>query len=89
VRHRALEQSLLQYNAMQLGVFELLAARRAEVEAARGYIDALRDYWIARATLARVLAGRALDGGTTAGAPATMGGPMNPMTARDEPAGTP
>ncbi len=57
-RTRAFEQTLLQYNAMQVDVFRLLAARREQIDAAREYIDALRDHWQARATLEQVLAGR-------------------------------
>lgn len=38
-------------NFMLTGVFELLAARRAEFDAYQGYLEALRDYWIARADL--------------------------------------
>ncbi len=40
-----------QYDAMLLGVFQLLLARREEINAYRDYIEALRDYWIARAEL--------------------------------------
>lgn len=57
-RTRAFEETLLQYNAMQLDVFRLLQARRDQIDAARDYIDVLRDYWQARATLDQVLAGR-------------------------------
>jgi cobalt-zinc-cadmium efflux system outer membrane protein len=58
LREKVVEQSQLQYNAMQLGLFELLAAKEAQVEAYRSYIEATRDYWIARAELERVMGGR-------------------------------
>jgi cobalt-zinc-cadmium efflux system outer membrane protein len=51
-------QSQLQYNAMQLGVFDLLAARREQIEAGRRYVEALRDYWNAKARLNQLLSGR-------------------------------
>jgi hypothetical protein len=41
----------LQYNAMQIGVFDLLRAKQEEVNAGREYVEALRDYWVARADL--------------------------------------
>lgn len=53
-----MEQTLLQYNAMQLGVFELLAARRAELEIELAYVDAQRAYWEASARLDALLAGK-------------------------------
>ena len=42
-------------NFMLSGVFELIGARRAEFEADLGYLEALRDYWIARADLERAV----------------------------------
>ncbi|QBB70733.1 hypothetical protein ELE36_10365 [Pseudolysobacter antarcticus] len=38
-------------NFMLVGVFELFAAKRAEFDAYQGYLEALRDYWVARADL--------------------------------------
>ena len=67
LRQRIVEQSLLQYNAMQIGVFQLLQSRRDQINAGREYIEALRDYWIARATLSRLLAGGSPEGGSEAG----------------------
>ena len=58
LREKVVEQSQLQYNGMQLGLFELLAAKQAQVEAYRSYIEAVRDYWIVRAELERVMGGR-------------------------------
>ena len=42
-------------NYMLVGVFELFAAKRAEFDAYEGYLDALRDYWVARADLERTV----------------------------------
>jgi cobalt-zinc-cadmium efflux system outer membrane protein len=58
LREKVVEQSQLQYNAMQIGLFPLLTARREQVEAYRGYIEAVRDYWMARADLERLVGGR-------------------------------
>lgn len=41
------------FNAMQLGMFELLQARRDRVDAGRDYLAATADYWHARAELER------------------------------------
>jgi cobalt-zinc-cadmium efflux system outer membrane protein len=68
LRQQIVDQSQLQYNAMQLGVFQLLQARREQIHAGRGYVDALRDYWIARANLSRLLAGGSVDEPLRAGA---------------------
>jgi cobalt-zinc-cadmium efflux system outer membrane protein len=38
---------------MFLSLYQLIAVKQNEVEARRGYIEALRDYWSARAELAR------------------------------------
>jgi outer membrane protein, heavy metal efflux system len=70
LRQALLEQAQLQYNAMQIGVFELLRARQQQVNAASDYIDSLRQYWIARANVQAVAAGQRIgspDGGDTAG----------------------
>jgi cobalt-zinc-cadmium efflux system outer membrane protein len=45
------------YNAMQTGVFGLLDAKRAQLDAGRDYVTALRDYWVARTRYERILAG--------------------------------
>lgn len=41
------------FNAMQIGMFELLQARRDRVEAGRDYVEAVTEYWQARADLER------------------------------------
>jgi cobalt-zinc-cadmium efflux system outer membrane protein len=42
---------------MLIGVFQLLQAKRAEVEAGQRYIEALTDYWIGRTELERSVGG--------------------------------
>ncbi len=57
-RKKVLELTVTNYNAMLKGPYDLLLARQNELAAERGYIDALRDYWIARADLERAVGGR-------------------------------
>ena len=51
------EETQLEYNAMQESPFQLLMAKREEIAAGVAYVEELRDYWIAKAELARILAG--------------------------------
>jgi outer membrane protein, heavy metal efflux system len=75
--NQVVEQALLQYNAMQLGVFQLLDAQRAQISAGRQYVEALRSYWLARTELQLLLAGHMADlqpaAGAKAGTPVTGG----------------
>ena len=57
LRHRVVEESQLQYNAMQISLFDLLRAKQDEVNAARQSVEAKRDYWIARAELEKAVGG--------------------------------
>lgn len=52
------EETLLQLNAMQVGVFELLDAKQREVEARVKMVDTYRGYWEARIELERLIQGR-------------------------------
>ncbi len=58
LRRRISAENLLRYNGMLLSVFELLADSREQVAAANGYIEALRDFWLAQAHLQQALGGR-------------------------------
>jgi cobalt-zinc-cadmium efflux system outer membrane protein len=58
LRARITAETLLEYNAMQIGPIQLLEARRAETEAQRQGVESLRDYWVARAEMEQVLNGR-------------------------------
>jgi cobalt-zinc-cadmium efflux system outer membrane protein len=58
LRERVVAETQLQYNAMNAGVFQLIAAKRDQVEAGRAYVEALRDYWLARVEHEQLLAGR-------------------------------
>jgi outer membrane protein TolC len=58
IRKRISEENLLRYNGMLIGVFELLADARSQIASVNGYIDALRDFWLAQADLEMSLIGR-------------------------------
>ncbi|MGC4032966.1 MAG: TolC family protein [Tepidisphaeraceae bacterium] len=58
LRQQIVEQSQQQYNAMQIGTFELLAAKRSQIEAGDAYLRLLSDYWSAKTDLDQLLAGR-------------------------------
>jgi cobalt-zinc-cadmium efflux system outer membrane protein len=65
LRRKILGETQREYNAMQVGVYQLLAAKRGEIEAGRGYIESLRDYWRGRVALERALGtGLPLEDGT-------------------------
>jgi cobalt-zinc-cadmium efflux system outer membrane protein len=65
-------------NFMLVGVFELLRARQGEYDAYQAYLEAVRDYWIARAELRGVVGGRLPDDGDGAEAADIDLGPMLP-----------
>jgi outer membrane protein, heavy metal efflux system len=65
LRRTVLAQAELEYNAMQIGLYELLASKKAEIDASRGYIETVRDYWVARAELERALGGHIPDASAT------------------------
>jgi len=58
LRRRIVEKTQEEYNFMLTGAFDLLDAKRDELRAMLDFIDALRDYWIARAELERVIGDR-------------------------------
>jgi outer membrane protein, heavy metal efflux system len=68
---RLTRETLLQFNAMQAGIFQLLLARREELDVELGYVETLREYWTANARVQALLKG-ALPGPDTAGAPTLM-----------------
>jgi outer membrane protein TolC len=57
LRKRISEEVLLRYNGMLMSVFELLADSREQVVAVNGYIESLRDFWIAESDLQMALIG--------------------------------
>jgi outer membrane protein TolC len=55
---RISDENLLRYNGMLIGVFDLLADARAQIGTVASSIEALRDFWVARADLDMALIGR-------------------------------
>lgn len=56
-RERVVHETLLVYNAMQVGAFDVLLARRQEVDALRELLDTRRAVGLARLDLEELLAG--------------------------------
>ncbi|HEX7227034.1 MAG TPA: TolC family protein [Candidatus Binatia bacterium] len=61
LQERIVNEAQLQYNAMQLGPFQLLRAREQQIQTAVAYIESLREYWLARADVEQILSGRLPD----------------------------
>ena len=57
LRERTVSLSQQQYNAMFIGLPQLLMAKQAEAGAWREYLECVRDYWVARAELERATGG--------------------------------
>ena len=57
LRKRISDENVLRYNGMLISVFELLVDARQQVTSVNAYIEALRDFWIADATLQIALTG--------------------------------
>ena len=58
LKKRISEENQLRYNGMLISVFELLADARSQITSVNGYIEALRDFWIAQADLDMALIGK-------------------------------
>jgi cobalt-zinc-cadmium efflux system outer membrane protein len=57
-RETVVERSQQEQNFMLIGVFELIQAKTQEYEAYQGYLESIRDYWLARLDLMRVVGAR-------------------------------
>lgn len=57
LRQRILEQTVLQYNAMNASPFDLLLARQQQIAASRQYLESLRDAWVGWTELQALRAG--------------------------------
>src|SRR5688572_27068613 len=58
LRKRISDENVLRYNGMLISVFELLSDARTQIAAVNAYIEALRDFWVAEATLELALTGK-------------------------------
>jgi len=75
LRERIVNESQLQYNAMQIGVFDLLRSQEQQIQAAVAYIEAQLAYWLARTDLDHLLSGGLPDsGGAESGVQASSNG---------------
>lgn len=54
-RERIVQEAQRHYNGMFLGVFQLVQAKQAEMNAYREYLEAVRDFWLATMQLERAL----------------------------------
>ncbi len=84
LRSQIVDKTFLQYNAMQVGVFQLLTAQREQVAAAREYIATLRDYWLAKSNMQQLASGGMAQmnglGASMESMPGSMGGGMEPSS---------
>ena len=69
-----MQETQLHFNAMQLGVFQLLAAKKEELQVRQAYVEALRNYWVARAEAEQLMNGRMVRASAVAGGAAPQGG---------------
>ena len=76
IRKRIADENLLRYNGMLIGVFDLLADARAQITSVNGYIDALRDFWLAKADLDMAMIGKPNMSAAAGGAVAQTDSPM-------------
>ena len=53
-----MNQAQLEYNGMFIGVFDLLDAKRQEIETAQMYVMNLMDFWLAQTDMEQILMGR-------------------------------
>lgn len=57
LRESIVQETQLFFNGMFTGLYQLLEAKKSEAEAKQGYLEAVRDYWMARADLERAAGG--------------------------------
>ena len=57
-REKIVARSQQEQNFMLIGVFELIQAKTQEYDAYQGYLEAIRDYWVARLDLMRAIGAR-------------------------------
>ena len=72
LKKRISEENQLRYNGMLIGVFELLADARSQIGSVTGYIEALRDFWLAQADLDLALIGNPVGKPSLTATPAAM-----------------
>lgn len=73
-RQRVMEQTVLQYNAMSVGLFQVLQARREQLDTELARVETRREFWTAAAALDALLAGWRVGTEGMIAVPAAMGG---------------
>jgi outer membrane protein, heavy metal efflux system len=84
----AVERQQERFNFMLVGAFDLVQAKREQYDAWQGYLESIRDYWIARSAL-RAATGGLLPGDTDTLPPAAGPADILPAPAIDEPPAQP
>ncbi len=74
LRRDVTDETLKMYNGMYVGVFELLQARREEIESTVQWVEAVRDYWKARVQVELAIEGVMPRSEAASAAPMTSGG---------------
>lgn len=77
-RETIVERSQQEQNFMLIGVFELIQAKTQEYDAYQGYLEAIRDYWLARLDLMRVVGARLPSENDAAGEAPSVGEILTP-----------
>lgn len=57
IQQQIAQENQLRYNGMFISVFELIADARNQINAVTGYVNATRDYWLAKSQLDMVMIG--------------------------------
>ena len=73
-RESVVARSQEQQHYMIIGVFELIQAKRQEYDAYQSYLEAIRDYWLARTDLMRAVGARLPSESPTSGTPRKQDG---------------
>jgi outer membrane protein TolC len=74
LRKRISEETLLRYNGMLSSVFDLLADSRDQIASVTGYVESVRDFWVAQTDLQTALTGRSPGAGLGFGSPTAVMG---------------
>jgi len=74
LRKRISQENLLRYNGMLSSVFDLLADSRDQIASVTGYVESVRDFWVAQTDLQTTLTGRSPGAGLGFGSPTAVMG---------------
>lgn len=58
LRQKIVNETMLEYNAMQVGVFQILNAKQQQIETGRRYVESLYAYWSSRTGVEALRQGR-------------------------------